>query len=112
VRKPKAPASRPDNSRLAIVKLPREMPGGKTSTSHPLVWLMKDRLDEPHNESGKPNKSDLARYLGVRPQSLYKWERLCRGDRNYPLPPVRAAQLASFFNVKPSLFRPDVFKVS
>ena len=105
MRKPKAPANRPDNSRLAVIKLPREMPGGKTSTSHPFLWLMREKLGEDRN------KSDLARFLGVRPQSLYKWERLCRGDRNYPLPAVRAAQLATFFNVKPSLFRPDVFKV-
>ena len=108
--KKKPPARRP-GTRLVDIKLTREMPGGKKTTAHPLLWLIKDRLDEPYNESGKPNKSDLARALGVRPQSLYKWERLCKGDRNYPLPAVRAAQLATFFNVKPSLFRPDVFKV-
>ncbi len=70
---------------------------------------MKDRLGEPYNEDGKPNKSDLARALNVRPQSLYKWERLCKVDRNFPLPILRAKQVAEFFAVKPSLFRPDIF---
>ena len=68
-------------------------------------WL----FSTEYNESGKPNKSDLARALGVRPQSLYKWERLCKADRNFPLPILRAKQAAEFFGVKPSLFRPDIF---
>ena len=105
MRKPKAPASRPENSRLAIIKLPREMPGGKKTTAHPLIWLMKEKM-------GDRNKSDLARACGdkgVRPQSLYKWERLCRADRNFPLPILRAKQIADFFGVKPGLFRPDIF---
>lgn len=103
MRKPKAPANRPANSRLAIVKLPREMPDGKTTSSHPLTWLMREKLGEERN------KSDLARALNVRPQSLYKWERLCKADRNYPLPIPRAMQIAKFFNVKPTLLRPDIF---
>ena len=109
MRKPKAPASRPEDSRLAIIKLPREMPDGKTTTLHPLTWLMREKLGEPRNEDGLPNKSDLARHLDVRPQSLYKWERLCKADRNYPLPIIRAKEIAAFFGVKPALFRPDIF---
>jgi len=107
-KKPK-PESGP-GSRQVDIKLPREMPGGKTTTLHPLVWLMRERLGEPFNEEGKPNKSDLARACGdVRPQSLYKWERLCKADRNFPLPILRAKQMAEFFSVKPGLFRPDIF---
>jgi DNA-binding XRE family transcriptional regulator len=102
MRKPKAPASRPEGSRLAIVKLPREMPDGKTTSGHPLTWLVREKM-------GERNKSDLARHMAVAPQSLYKWERLCRADRNYPLPIPRAMEIAKFFNVKPSLLRPDIF---
>jgi DNA-binding XRE family transcriptional regulator len=101
-KKAAAPA-RNDGSRLVEIKLPREMPGGKKTSGHPLIWLMKEKLGEDRN------KSDLARALGVRPQSLYKWERLCRADRNFPLPTLRAKQVADFFGVKPGLFRPDVF---
>jgi DNA-binding XRE family transcriptional regulator len=89
-------------SRLAVVTLSKDMPGGKKTTDHPLVWLVREKM-------GERNKSDLARHLDVRPQSLYKWERLCRGDRNYPLPIPRAMQIAKFFRVKPGLFRPDIF---
>jgi DNA-binding XRE family transcriptional regulator len=103
MRKLKAPASRPEGSRLVIVKLPREMPDGKTTTTHPLLWLIRERLGEDRN------KSDLARDMGVRPQSLYKWERLCKADRNFPLPAPRALQIAKFFGVKPTLLRPDLF---
>ena len=100
---------RQPGSRLVVIKLPREMPNGKTTTLHPLTWLMREKLGEPRNEDGLPNKSDRARALDVRPQSLYKWERLCKEDRNFPLPISRAKEIAAFFNVKPSLLRPDIF---
>ena len=101
-KKAAAPAAK--ESRLADIKLASTvMPDGKTTRMHPLVWLMKEKLGEDRN------KSDLARHLQVAPQSLYKWERLCRGDRNYPLPIPRAMQIAKFFRVKPGLFRPDIF---
>jgi len=89
-------------SRLADVTLSKDMPGGKKTTDHPLVWLVREKM-------GERNKSDLARHLDVRPQSLYKWERLCKEDRNFPLPISRAKEIAAFFNVKPSLLRPDIF---
>jgi DNA-binding XRE family transcriptional regulator len=103
MRKTKATAARPEGSRLVEIKLPREMPNGQKTSGHPLLWLMREKLGEDRN------KSDLARALDVRPQSLYKWERLCKADRNFPLPTLRAKQIADFFGVKPSLFRPDVF---
>lgn len=77
------------------------MPNGARTTSHPLVYLMQNKLIEPDN------KSTLARALGVRPQSIYKWERACRKDRNFPLPVLRARQIADFFKVSPTMFRPD-----
>ena len=80
------------------------MPDGKRTKLHPLLWCIQPLLPEPDT------KSDLARYLGVKPQSLYKWEMRCRKDRHFPLPVVRAAQLGKFFDVDPYLFRPDVFK--
>jgi DNA-binding XRE family transcriptional regulator len=94
---------RQPGSRLVVIKLPREMPGGKTTSSHPLIWLMREKLGEDRKNS------DLARHLDVRPQSLYKWERLCKADRNFPLPIANAKKIAEFFNVKPALLRPDIF---
>jgi DNA-binding XRE family transcriptional regulator len=87
-------------SRQPILKLPRAMPDGKTTKLHPFTYLLRQRDEET-------TKSDLARHLGVRPQSLYKWERKCEADRNFPLPVLRASQLAAYFGVPPTLFRPD-----
>ena len=47
-------------SRLAVVTLSKDMPGGKKTTDHPLVWLVREKM-------GERNKSDLARHLDVRP---------------------------------------------
>ena len=71
------------------------MPNGRRTTLHPLLWALKDRM--PYDT----NKSDIARKLGVKPQSLYKWETACRRDRNFPLPVLRASQLAKIFDVHP-----------
>lgn len=82
------------------LKLPTTMPDGKKTRKHPLLWCLEERL-------GDRTKSDAARMMGVKPQSLYKWERLCREDRNFPLPLLRAMQLGKFFGVPHTLFRPD-----
>ena len=89
-------------TRQPVLKLPSVMPDGKRTSKHPLLYLLK-------LEGGEINKSEVARRLGVRPQSLYKWERKCEADRNFPLPAARAAQLGRLFSVSPALFRPDVF---
>ena len=103
-KKKAAPAvERNDGGRQPVLKLTREMPGGKKTTAHPLLWLIKEKLGEERT------KSDLARHMDVRPQSLYKWERLCKADRNFPLPILRAKQVAEFFAVPPGMFRPDIF---
>lgn len=90
------------NSRQPVLKLPSLMPDGKRTKLHPFLWAMKNRFPEDMN------KSDIARRLGVRPQSIYKWERACEADRNFPLPILRASQLADIFGVPPRFFRPDV----
>lgn len=46
---------------------------------------MKIRVDALQRELGLKNKSELARWLGVRPQAIYQW-----GDY---LPPLRAYKL-------------------
>lgn len=97
--KPKPPVAAPKP-----LKLSSTMPDGKRTTAHPLLHLIKTQLKEPDT------KSDLAKYMGVRPQSLYKWERKCREDRHFSLPLARAIQLSKYFGVNPSLFRPDVFQ--
>ena len=91
-------------SRQPVLKLPSVMPNGARIKKHPLVFLMDQYLrDDPDNRS----KSTLARMLGVTPQSLYKWERACHADRNFPLPVLRAQQFAQFFKIPPATFRPD-----
>jgi DNA-binding XRE family transcriptional regulator len=97
------PATGP-GSRQPTLKLPVAMPDGKRTTLHPLLWCEQNRMLNR-------NKSDLARHMRVRPQSLYKWERAARADRNFPVPPLRAMQIACFFDVTPSMFRPDVYEV-
>jgi DNA-binding XRE family transcriptional regulator len=95
------PAGGP-GSRQPVLTLSAEMPDGKIAEGHPLLYLMEKRLSK-----GDVTKTDVAKLLGVRPQSLYKWERECRANRNFPLPVLRAKQLAGFFRVKPDVFRPD-----
>jgi len=84
--------------------LPRQMPDGHTIHRHPLIWAMQN-----HRRAYNDNKSELARRLGVDPRTIYKWERLCREDRNFPLPILRAQQLAEIFDLPPAFFRPDVW---
>lgn len=91
-------------SRQPVLKLPFVMPNGARIRIHPLLWLMKQYAEQQDSEW---NKSELARRLGVRPQSLYKWERACKADRNFPLPVLRAKQFAGIFRVNPAIFRPD-----
>jgi DNA-binding XRE family transcriptional regulator len=90
-------------SRQPVIKLPTLMPDGSKTTKHPLVWLMANRLPDD------ANKSTVAAALGVRPQSLYKWEAAAEADRNFPVPILRARQLAAFFSVSPELLRPDAY---
>lgn len=99
--KKERPASGP-GSRQPQLKLPTVMPDGTKIKMHPLLYLMRTSL---HDNT----KSDLARHMGVRPQSLYKWESRCAADRNFPLPAARAAQIGAFFDVAPGVLRPDVF---
>jgi DNA-binding XRE family transcriptional regulator len=97
---PAAPTGGP-GSRQPQLKLPVTMPDGSRAKGHPLLHFMGKKLIEGGT------KTDVAKVLGVRPQSLYKWERECRQNRNFPLPVLRAKQLASYFNVPPAVFRPD-----
>jgi DNA-binding XRE family transcriptional regulator len=89
-------------SRQPVLELPTTMPDGRPIEGHPLLYLLDKRLSK-----GDITKTDVAKTLGVRPQSLYKWERECRANRNFPLPVLRAKQLAGFLRVKPEVFRPD-----
>ena len=102
----KAPAvKKPVNhgARQPVLHLTTLMPDGKRTTLHPLTWLLIWRMPED------TSKSDLARHLGVKPQSLYKWEAACKKDRNFPVPILRAVQFADVFDVPPSMFRPDAY---
>ena len=91
-------------ARQPVLKLPSTLPSGARIRNHPLLHLMSIHIGlDPANR----NKSSIAAALGVTPQSLYKWERACRADRNFPLPVLRAQQLATLFKVPPAIFRPD-----
>jgi len=90
---------------VKTVVLPRTMTGGLRTSLHPLLWCLKTR---PGTVTPLTPKSSIAAMLGVRPQTFYKWERLCRENRNFLLPAKRASQLAELFAVHPSMFRPDI----
>lgn len=84
------------------IELPTSLDGQKIS-GHPLLWMLKNRMPDGYS------KSEVARRLGVKPQSIYKWEASCRANRNFPVPVLRAKQLADVFMVPPALLRPDAF---
>jgi hypothetical protein len=88
-------------SRQPKLKLPLIEVNGKRSTLHPLTALMRLR------GMTTKDKTALAASMGIKPQSLYKWELACAVDRNFPIPVLRARQLADFFKVPPATFRPD-----
>jgi DNA-binding XRE family transcriptional regulator len=87
-------------SRQPTLKLPTVMPDGSKTRMHPLSWCIQYLLIDT-------TKTSLAQHMGVKPQSLYKWERKCREDRHFPLPLLRAVQVADFFSVPVAMFRPD-----
>jgi DNA-binding XRE family transcriptional regulator len=89
------------------LKLPRLMPDGRMTAKHPLLWCLANRMRQ--NDDKPDKKVRLAEFMGVAPQSLYKWERECEADRNFSVPAERAAQMARYFNVSPTLFRPDLY---
>jgi len=85
------------------VKLPRKMPGGKSTNKHPLIWLIENKL-------GERSKRALALTIGVRAQTLYGWEREAEAyPRTFLLPGPRARAIAEFFKVPPALLRPDLW---
>ena len=90
-------------TKTTALKLPALMPNGKTTRAHPLTWCLENQV--PVGD----NLSSVARHMGVRPQSLYKWMRKCEADRHFSLPALRAKQLGSYFAVPPALFRPDLY---
>jgi DNA-binding XRE family transcriptional regulator len=77
------------------------MPDGSRIKMHPFLWLLKH-----HGYLIDDNRAELARRLGVSVQSVYKWERQCAADRNFPLPILRAGQIAEIFKVPAALLRP------
>lgn len=86
------------------LKLPSTMPNGKRTKLHPLAWCVATKMPEG------ATKSDLAKHLGVRPQTLYKWLGKCDADRHFSLPAERVSGFAGYFGVDASLFRPDLYQ--
>jgi hypothetical protein len=85
----------------APLKLTSTMPDGKSTKLHPLHWCLRNRMPEG------ANLSDVARYMDIKPQSLYKWMVKAETDRHFSLPLDRAMEMGEYFKVHPKLFRPD-----
>jgi DNA-binding transcriptional regulator YdaS (Cro superfamily) len=56
-------------------------------------------------------KVELAKEIGVTPQSLNSWQTACKEDRNFLLPAVTAAKIAKATGLSPRLFRPDIWSL-
>ena len=85
------------------VKLPRKMPGGRSTNKHPLCWLIDNKL-------GERSKRQLAIAVGVRAQTLYGWERGAEAaPAALPAAGPRARAIADYFKVSPALLRPDLW---
>lgn len=56
-------------------------------------------------------KTELAKELGVTPQSLNSWRVACLEDRDFLLPASLAAMVANKVGMSPRLFRPDIWSL-
>lgn len=79
----------------------KKIPKQPTACGALYLWLLKYRL----NGSAK---SDIAKRMGVKPQTLYKWEAEAKKDKHFKLPLARAIEIAHIFDIHPSLLRNDV----
>lgn len=53
--------------------------------------------------------SDVAREMGVTPQTLWIWKQRAAADRNFLLPAEQVPVLARYASISPFYFRPDLW---
>ena len=83
-----------------IIRLPRS-----SVPRHPFLIA----LDRWARE-GK-TKTQLAKEIGVTPQSLNSWRVECLDNRDFLLPAATAAKIAKVTGLSPRLFRPDIWSL-
>ena len=79
----------------------KKIPKQPQSSGALFLWLLKYHMEVR-------TKSQLARVMKIKPQTLYKWEAFAKKDRHFKLPLERALEVARYFDIHPSLLRNDV----
>jgi hypothetical protein len=88
------------------VRLPRDISQGGYvhKKEHPLNYA----LGRWANMLGK-SRSDIARALLVRPQTIYQWEAFAKADPDYLMPAEQVPPLCFYLSLPPNLLRPDLW---
>lgn len=86
-------------------KLPRTCDGVKL-TKHPVLIA----AEKAAEHTPRIKRVDIARMLGVSPQSALGFEQRAQADRDYQLPAEHVKVYARIAKLPPYVFRPDVFK--
>lgn len=84
-------------------KLPRSL-GDRKLTDHPVVLARK------HMAANGVRRVQLAKILGVSPQSALGFETRAAADRDYLLPAEHVKHYSRLGGLPPHVFRPDVFE--
>jgi hypothetical protein len=85
------------------VKLPAKKPDGTATRTHPLVW----GLQEAHDLG--VTDADVARQMGVAPQTFHIWKTSAKKNRNFLLPAEQIPALSTALGIAPYYFRPDLW---
>jgi hypothetical protein len=85
------------------VKLPAKKPDGTATRTHPLIW----GLQEVYDIGGAD--ADIARTMGVAPQTFHIWKNRAKSERNFLLPAEQIPALSQALGIAPYYFRPDLW---
>jgi hypothetical protein len=85
------------------VRLPARKPDGTATRTHPLIWGLQNAYDVGLTDA------DVARTLGVAPQTLWIWKSKAAADRHFLLPAEQIPTLSSALGIAPYYFRPDLW---
>ena len=88
----------------SLPSLARADAHGNLFGAHPFVWA----LSRASNLLGL-NQSDVARAIGVLPQTIAAWKRFALANPDYLLPAEQVPPLADVLAVPMSYFRPDLW---
>lgn len=84
-------------------KLPRSL-GDRKLSDHPVILARK------HMADNGVRRVQLAKILGVSPQSALGFETRAAADRDYLLPAEHVKHYSRLSGLPPHVFRPDVFE--